>query len=91
MDYSHVPYEHILTTINSLLRSVCHGLEYPESPQRVDEEMTTWDCDDDGEDVEGAGDDGETGNEDQDESVPRSPPQPMPPPKSLLNPILPPL
>ena len=39
--------------------------------------------------MEGA-DDGETGNEDQDESVPRSPPQPMPPPESLLNPISPP-
>ena len=80
MDYSHVPCEHISTTINSLLRSVRHGLEYPESPPRVDEEMTTWDHDDDG----------ETGNEDQDESVPRSPPQPLPPPESLLNPMSPP-
>ena len=90
MDYSHFPYKHISTTINSLLRSIHHGLKYPESPQRVDEEMTTWDHDDDGEDVEGADDDGETGNEDQDESVPRSPPQPMPLPESLLNPISPP-
>ena len=90
MDYSHVPYKHISTTINLLLRSVHHGLEYPGSPQRDDEEMTTWDHDDDGEDVEGGDDDGDLGNEDQDESVPRSPPQPMPPPESLLNPILPP-
>ena len=59
MDYSHVPCEHVAITINSLLRSVCHGLEYSESPQLVDDEMTTWDRDDDGEDVEGGDDDGE--------------------------------